>query len=435
VEAETFGNEAVRVLEKLPPGPELAMAYSNRAQLHMLADEREEAVLWGSRAIELARSLGATEILVHALNNVGTAEYHGGNDEGRVKLEESLRLALANNFQEHAARAFTNLASTALRLRDYKFGKRYLDSCIAYTTEHDLLWAKLYMITWRARAHFEQGEWDKAADDADSVLSVYRVSPITKINALAVLGHLRVRRGDPHAEQVLSEARELAMEAGELQRVVPVASARVELAWLKGDLEQVISEARFVLEMAKGHEAPWLFGEFASWIRRAGGAIETSDKIAAPYALQMSGNWPAAAEAWKQLGCPYEEATALAEGDETAQRAALAIFDRLGAGPAAERLRHLLRSTGVRGIPRGPRPSTKQNPAGLTTRQMEVLKLMAQGLANAEIAERLFTSTRTIDHHVSMILAKLEARTRAEAVSHAFQSGLIQQNRQSSAPN
>src|SRR5262252_2813495 len=170
MEAETFGNEAVRVLEKLPPGPELAMAYSNRAQLHMLADEREAAVLWGSRAIELARSLGATEILVHALNNVGNAEYHVGNDEGRVKLEESLRLALANNFQEHAARAFTNLGAIALRLRDYKFAMRYLDSCIAYTTERDLLWAKLYMITWRARAHFQQEKWDKAADDADSVL-------------------------------------------------------------------------------------------------------------------------------------------------------------------------------------------------------------------------------------------------------------------------
>jgi DNA-binding CsgD family transcriptional regulator len=187
--------------------------------------------------------------------------------------------------------------------------------------------------------------------------------------------------------------------------------------------------------MAKGHDDPWLHGEFASWIWRAGGAIEISEKIAAPYALQISGNWRAAAEAWKQVGCPYEEAVALADGDETAQCAALAIFERLGAGPAAERLRHALRSTGVRGIPRGPRPSTKQNPAGLTTRQMEVLALMAQGLGNAEIAERLFTSTRTIDHHVSTILAKLDARTRAEAVSHAFQSGLLKQNRQSSAPN
>src|SRR5215471_10564203 len=290
LEAETFGNEAVRVLEKLPPGPELAMAYSNRAQLHMLADEREKAVLWGSRAIELARSFGATEILVHALNNVGTAEYLGGNDEGRVKLEESLRLALANNFQEHAARAFTNIADTALRLHDYKVAMRYVESCIAYTTEHDLLAAKLYMMAWRARAHFEQGEWDKVADDADSVLSVDRVSAITKVTALAVLGHLRVRRGDPHAERVLNEARELAMQTRELQRIAPVASARVEAAWLKGDVEQVISEARFVLEMAKTHDDPWLHGEFASWIWRAGGYIEISEKIPTPYALQMSSN-------------------------------------------------------------------------------------------------------------------------------------------------
>jgi len=434
-DAETFGNEAVKVLEKLPPGPELAMAYSNRSQLHMLADEREQAVLWGSRAIELARSLGATEILIHALNNVGTAEYLGRKDEGRVKLEESLRLALENNFHEHAARAFTNVAAIALRVRDYKLAMRYFDSGIAYTTEHDLLAAKLYLVAWRARAHFEQGAWDKAADDADSVLRVDRLSGITKISALAVLGHLRVRRGDPHGERVLSEARELAMQTRELQRVAPVASARVESAWLKGDLEEVMREARFVLEMAKGHDDPWLLGEFASWIRRAGGAIEISEKIAAPYALQISGNWRAAAEAWKQVGCPYEEAIALADGDETAQCAALAIFERLGAGPAAERLRHALRSTGVRGIPRGPRPSTKQNPAGLTTRQMEVLALMATGLGNAEIAERLFTSTRTIDHHVSTILAKLDARTRAEAVSHAFQSGLLNQNRQGSAPN
>src|SRR5262249_49678635 len=256
-------------------------AYSNRAQLHMLADEREQAVKWGSRAIELARSLAATEILVHALNNVGTAEYLGGNDEGRVKLEESLRLALENDFQEHAARAFTNVASSALRLRNYKVAMPYLDSCISYTTEHDLLAAKLYMVAWRARAHFEQGEWDKAADDADSVLRVNRLSAITRISALAVLGHLRVRRGDPQAERILSEARELAVQTRELQRVVPVASAQVESAWLKGNLEEVMKEARFVLEMAKRHVDPWIRGEFSSWIWRAGGAVEPTEEMAA----------------------------------------------------------------------------------------------------------------------------------------------------------
>src|SRR4029079_5090264 len=102
------------------------------------------------------------------------------------------------------------------------------------------------MTAWRARAHFEQGDWDSAADDAGFVLSHYRVSAITKIPALAVLGHVRVRRGDPDAMRLLAEARELAMQTVELQRIAPVASARAEFAWLKGDLEQVMGEARFV---------------------------------------------------------------------------------------------------------------------------------------------------------------------------------------------
>ena len=125
------------------------------------------------------------------------------------------------------------------------------------------------------------------------------------------------------------------------------------------------------------------------------------------------------------MGCPYEQALALAEGDESAQLAALEILETLGAGPAVERLRQTLRATGVRGIPRGPRPSTKENPAGLTNRQIEVLALMADGSSNAEIADRLFISPKTVDHHVSAILAKLEARTRAEAVAIGVKRGLL----------
>ena len=424
-EAEDYSIEAVTVLESLPPGPELAMAYSSRAQLHMLADEKQQAVLWGSRAIELAEKLGATEILVHALNNVGTAELLAHIEQGRVKLEESLLLALKNNYQDHAGRAYTNLASAAVRDRTYGLAMQYLENGIIYTTEHDLDFYKLYMTAWRGRVHFERGDWDSAAEDAGLVLKHHHVLAIAKVTALAVLGHVRVRRGDPDAARLLAEARELAINTREVQRMGPVASARAEFAWLKGDLEQVMSEARLVLDMAKGHDDPWLQGEFAFWMWRAGGVIETTEKMAAPYTLQMSGNWPTAAQAWKEIGCPYEQAMVLAEGDDSARLVALEIFERLGAGPAAERLRQTLRATGVRGIPRGPRPSTKENSAGLTSRQMEVLKLMTNGCPNAEIADRLFISPKTVDHHVSAILAKLDAHTRAEAVSIALQSGLI----------
>ena len=347
----------------------------------------------------------------------------------RADLAHGLRLALANNLQEHAARAYSNLSTAAVRDRNSKLAMRYLDDGIAYTTEHDLDSWKLYVTAWRARAQFDSGHWSSAADDAGFVLGHYRLSAITKIPALCVLGHLRVRRGDPDAGRLLNEAHQLAMETGELQRIAPVAAARTENAWFKGDLREVLNETRVVLEMAKGHDDPWIQGELAFWMSRADAPIKMREKISEPYALQISGDWRAAADSWKRIGCPYEEATALADGDESARRMALEILENLGAGPAAEKLRQAMRAIGIRGIPRGPRPSTKDNPVGLTNRQMEVLALMADGFPNAEIATRLFISPKTVDHHVSAILAKLDCRTRFEAVSVALQSGLIIQTK------
>src|SRR5262249_30275230 len=163
------------------------------------------------------------------------------------------------------------------------------------------------------------------------------------------------------------------MQTKEIQRIGPVVAARLEIDWFAGDLAQVVAEAQSTLEMAKVDGDPWLRGEFALWLWRAGVPPPAGLVIAEPFALPIAGQWRAAADAWKKIGCPYEEAIALEDGDDAAQLEALAIFEKLGANPAAERLRHKLRATGVRGIPRGPRPSTQENPAGLTARQMEVL--------------------------------------------------------------
>ena len=196
-DAKRAGRQAAELLEDLGPGPELAMAYSNLSQLSMLAGNTDEALAWGSSAIELAESLGQTEILVHALNNVGTAEMCAGWPDGQATLERSLALALADGLEEHAARAYTNLAFCALNLRDYPLTSRYLADGIRYCTGRDLdLWG-LYMLVSEARVDFEQGRWAEATRTAEVVLRDPRTAPVSRINALAVVGRVRARRGDP----------------------------------------------------------------------------------------------------------------------------------------------------------------------------------------------------------------------------------------------
>jgi DNA-binding NarL/FixJ family response regulator len=111
--------------------------------------------------------------------------------------------------------------------------------------------------------------------------------------------------------------------------------------------------------------------------------------------------------------------------DEAALRAALAEFQRLGALPASKVAAQRLRSLGVRGVERGPRRVTKEHPAGFTTREVEVLVLLVEGLRTVDIADRLVISPRTVDHHVAAIIRKLQVTSRREAVARAVQLGIV----------
>ena len=166
-------------------------------------------------------------------------------------------------------------------------------------------------------------------------------------------------------------------------------------------------------------------GELAYWQWKAGALVDAPDWIAEPYARQIAGDARGAAAAWAARGCVYESARALVESDDQDSiREALVALERLGAAPLAQAVRQTLRSQGA-SVPRGPRASTRENPAALTARELEVLGLVAEGLTNADIAGRLVLSSRTVDHHVSSILRKLGARNRGEAVASASRLGLV----------
>lgn len=425
-DAELAAWKALALLDSLPPGPQLAMTFSAISQLYLLSWSAEDAIAWGEKAATLAERLGEREILVHALNNVGMARLSLGDWNGKEPLERSLHIGLTSNLEEQVARAYSNLGVS--HVVDYLFedADRYLRDGIAYCTERDLDQQRLYMLAWHALSLFHQGRWPEAVAAASAVIGWPRVSLTNHIMALLAYGRVLVRQGDARAEAVLAEALDLATQTDELQRVGPVRVARAEFAWLAGDTSRVVAETQDTLATVLRLHHRWLAGELAFWLWRAG-ALAVAPSIAlSPFAAQIAGDWVDAAARWQTLGCPYEAAWALADsGAEPLLREALAEFARLGASPAVAIVTRRLHELGAVRIPRGPRRTTRANPGFLTAREMDILALLADGLTNREIAERIFRSPRTVAHHVSAILAKLGVRSRQDAATAAVHQGII----------
>jgi DNA-binding CsgD family transcriptional regulator len=224
---------------------------------------------------------------------------------------------------------------------------------------------------------------------------------------------------------LLDDAYALALPTGELQRQGPVAAARAEAAWLRGDTERIAAEAESGYTLAVSRNDPWLAGEVAYWRWRGGRGNDIPlERLAEPYAAMIRGEWAAAAEMWQRLGSPFERALALSDGDEAAQLQALALFEELEATAAVTLLRRRLQDRGVLDAP--PTPRRRALAADdLTPRELEVLRLIAGGLSNPAIANELTISVGTVKAHTASIYSKLGVNNRVQALSRGRELHLL----------
>jgi DNA-binding CsgD family transcriptional regulator len=236
-----------------------------------------------------------------------------------------------------------------------------------------------------------------------------------------------MRRGEQTSAR-LDRALELARLTGEAQRLVPVAAAHAESAWLGDQTETMTEVLDLAWSAAVQHPQGWELGELAWWSALAGVSRKPPIPLAAPFAAMLAGEWREAAAEWQQLQCPVWAAMALGQSAELEDaRRSQAILDRVGAPAVHQAVSRSRFQLGLP-VPRAPRATSRANPSRLTSRELEVLELLVAGHSNSGIAQLLFLSDKTVGHHVSAILRKLGEPTRARAVASAMREGLVRQN-------
>ena len=425
--ADAYARQAIEVLEDLPSSKAKAMALSNMSQLKMLADERDECRFWGEKAIVMAKELADEETLSHALNNVGIVQMrsYSSRPKGIELLQQSLEIALRNSHEDNALRAYINIGSNAVVMKDYSYAKKNLDEGLRYCEERDLDLGSLYLLSFKARLCLETGAWDEAERIGEMLIKNEGQPAVVRIGALYALAMVRMRRGSDEVLSLLQEAKEKTLATMEPQRIVPVMAALLEYEWITGKslIEKAVLDD--VLNMISQRGNANENSLFAFWLLKARNQQVPLRETFEGYKIYTSAMALKAASLWRQLGCPYEQALALFNGGDDDKKEALGIIQKLGAGAIYEKMKFEMRASGIKSIPRGIRKSTKSNPANLTDRELDIIQLLKDGLQNKEIAAKLFISPKTVDHHLSSIFFKLDVNSRTKALQEASRLEII----------
>jgi DNA-binding CsgD family transcriptional regulator len=406
---------AVAILEPLGATAELAAAYACLAAFQNKPGRGNIAVPLAQRAQELAVRFGVPAVRSRATTTEAQALWLAVGDWEPV-LRRALSIALEHGLASEAGFAYTNLHELHCANRDYAKADPYFHDGAAYCEDHELGTYYNCLRGVRTSALERLGRWDELAGIAEAILASV-ASPVNRMIPMTSLALVAARRGDPDVWPHLDAAMTAADGSAGYMYIGAVRLARAEARWLESDLTAARQEAELADDACADATDPWLNGEIAVWLRRTGSPRTPQRELAQPYLLQLTGNQRGAAELFDAMGCPYDAALALLDApDELALRRALDICNTLGAVATARIIRQKMRSLGIRSVPAGQRAATRENPFGLTQREQEVLELLCEGRTNASIATKLVISPKTVDHHVSSVLAKLGVSKRTEVV-------------------
>ena len=410
--------KAIALLQELAPaGRELAMALGTQAQLHLLAHDALPALRWAQQALALFEDLGDHEGQAQTLNTLGAARIGGAEHGlGVQQLQGSLDAALAYGLEDVAARAWTNLASVALVEAEHERLQALVDAGLAYCNARDL---DLYAVHLRVRhacGQMAQGDWLAADASLQQLAGREDLNDLQREQLQHLQALMAMRRGLPGSHLYWDELDRGSRVLSVQPWFVSVDLHRVEVAWLRGLDGLAVQLAQAALQRDAARTGRWRRAQLALWLQRLGHPCELALDAPLPCTLEAAADFAGAARAWGALGRRYDQALVLMRGGPEEHLQALAILGSLGAGAAERLVRRALRQFGVRSGARGPYARARVDPQGLTAREREVLQLLAQGLSNRDIAQRLQRSERTVENHVATLLHKLHARDRKEAV-------------------
>jgi DNA-binding CsgD family transcriptional regulator/tetratricopeptide (TPR) repeat protein len=422
LQAASLGAAGLALLEPLGDTPQLAFAYAKESGRQMVIGDNLRALELARKAAGLAERLGMTDVLSHALNTEACVT---GAEDWEAIMLRALDVALTHGHQADAARAYHNLHGSYTVHRAAAGAIRAFTDGIAYCDEHDLGTYAISMRGGHSALMSALGRWEEATALGMQVMAEVSAGSYNRLCASIGLAIVRMRRGLPHVWEPLDEVLAVGLAGAQPQNAVPLLNARAEAHWLEGRPEDARREAERAAEELGSDTDPFRRGEVGRWLRRLGSDVVVSGTVAEPYLRELAGDWAAASRWWDERGYRYDAALSLVDsGEESALLEALEILRDLGAEATVRLVVQRLREMGVRSIPTGARPTTKAHAAGLTAREQEVLDLICAGRTNAQIATALFISTKTVDHHVSAVLAKLGASSRTAAAQVAARLGL-----------